>query len=163
MHLEHLNAFMERTRNYNGVRPQTTHSKSSLHLAYSVRPRRAIFRGGNVAWPFNFPWHFTKTCKAEVLFNLTYASDQLIKGVSWRTVNQNCAWVVLKLGGMPLNEKNSKLQMVTVKKQNIVREYVCCECATTKEPIHVQCAVFSFTHSNSAQVYSWLCVPLKHV
>ncbi len=46
-----------------------------------------------------------KTWKAEVLFNLTYASDQLIRDVSWRTVNQNCAWVVLKLGGMPLNEK----------------------------------------------------------
>lgn len=78
-----------------------------------------------------------KTWKAEVLFNLTYASDQLIKGVSWRTVNQNCARVVLKLSGMPLNEKNSKLQMVTVKKQNIVIEYVCCKSATTRDPIHV--------------------------
>lgn len=46
-----------------------------------------------------------KTWKAEVLFNLTHASDQLIKGVSWRTVNQNCARVVLKLSGMPLNKK----------------------------------------------------------
>lgn len=51
--------------------------------------------------------------------------------------------------------------MVTVKKQNIVTEYVCCDCATTRDPIHVKCAVFSFTHSNSAQVYSCLCVLLK--
>lgn len=26
----------------------------------------------------------------------TYASDQLIKGVSWRSVNQNCALVVFE-------------------------------------------------------------------
>lgn len=51
--------------------------------------------------------------------------------------------------------------MVTVKKQNIVIEYVCCECATTRAPIHVKYAVFSFTHSNPAQVYSCLCVPLE--
>ncbi len=51
--------------------------------------------------------------------------------------------------------------MVTVKKQNIVIEYVCCECATTRDPIHGKYAVFSFTHSNSAQAYSCLCVPLK--
>ncbi len=67
-----------------------------------------------------------KTWKAKVFLKLTYASDQLIRGVSWRTVNQNCAGAVLKLSGMPLNEKNSKVQMVTVKKQNIVIEYVCC-------------------------------------
>lgn len=51
--------------------------------------------------------------------------------------------------------------MVTVKKQNIVIEYVCCECATTRDLIHVEYAVFSFTHTNSAQVYSCLCVLLK--
>lgn len=51
--------------------------------------------------------------------------------------------------------------MVTVKKQNIVIEYVCCEYATTRDPIHVKNAVFSFTHSNSGQAYSCLCVPLK--
>lgn len=102
-----------------------------------------------------------KTWKAEVLFSLTYASHQLIKGVSWCTVKQNCAQVVLKLSGMPLNEKNSKLQLVTVKKQNIVIEYVCCKSATTRDPIHVKYAVFSFTHSKSAQAYSCLCVPLK--
>lgn len=51
-----------------------------------------------------------KTWKAGVLFNLTHASDQLIKGVSWRTVNQNCAWVVLKLSGMPLNKKKKTQQ-----------------------------------------------------
>lgn len=34
--------------------------------------------------------------------------------------------------------------MVTVKKQNIVIEYVCCESATTRAPIHVKYAVFSF-------------------
>lgn len=28
--------------------------------------------------------------------------------------------------------------MAVVKKQNIVREYVCCMCAATKDPIHVQ-------------------------
>lgn len=49
-----------------------------------------------------------KSWKAEVVFNLTYASHQVIKGVSWTTVNQNCAWVVLKLGGMALNEKKKK-------------------------------------------------------
>lgn len=85
-----------------------------------------------------------KPWKAEVLLNLTYASDQLIKGVSWCSVNQNCARVVLKLSGMPLNEKNSKLQTVTVKKQNIVIEYVCCKSATTRDPIHVRHTVFSF-------------------
>lgn len=51
--------------------------------------------------------------------------------------------------------------MVTVKKQNIVTEYVCCDSATTRDPIHVKYAGFSFTHSNSAQVYSCLCVLLK--
>lgn len=109
----------------------------------------------------SFSMTFRKNLESRDLFNLTYASDQLIKGVSWCTVNQNCACAVLKLSGMPLNEKNSKLQMVTVKKQNIVIEYVCCECATTRDPIHVKYAVFSFTHSNSAQVYSCLCVLLK--
>lgn len=51
--------------------------------------------------------------------------------------------------------------MVTVKKQNIVIEYVCCECATIREPIHVKDVVFSFTHSNWAQGYSWPCVSPK--
>lgn len=51
--------------------------------------------------------------------------------------------------------------MVTVKKQNIVTEYICCKSATTRDPIHVKYAVFSFMHSNSAQTYSCACVPLN--
>ena len=102
------------------------------------------------------PWN------VEVLFNLTYVSDQLLKGVSWGSVNQNCARLVLKLSGMLLNEKKKKkLQIVTVKKQNIVIEYVCCACATTRDPIHVSYAVFSFTHSHWAQGYRCLCVPVE--
>lgn len=102
MHLEHLNMFMERARNYNEVQPQTTHTQNHLCILLILKRACVLFSEwgggvGDVAWPFNFPWHFTKTWKAEVLFNLTYASDQLIKGVSWRTVNQNCARVVLKL------------------------------------------------------------------
>lgn len=46
---------------------------------------------------------YKKNCKAEVLFNLTYAS-----GVIWRPVNYNHAWLVLKLSSMPLNEKKKK-------------------------------------------------------
>lgn len=79
-----------------------THTQNHLCILLILKRACVLFSEwgggvGDVAWPFNFPWHFTKTWKAEVLFNLTYASDQLIKGVSWRTVNQNCARVVLKL------------------------------------------------------------------
>lgn len=39
--------------------------------------------------------------------------------------------------------------MVTVKKQNIVREDVCCECATTGAPIHVEEPLYLlFTHTH---------------
>lgn len=157
MHLEHLNTFMERARNYNEVQPQTTHSKSSLHLAYS---ERACFLFSEEAmWHDRLIFHdiLQKNCKAEVLFNLTYAS-----GVIWRPVNYNHAWLVLKLSSMPLNEKKKNLHFFTVKKQNIVRECLLWV-FDHKRPVHVQDRCFSFAHSNSAQVYSRLCVHLKHV
>lgn len=138
MHLEHLNTFMERARNYNEVQPQTTHSKSSLHLAYS---ERACFLFSEEAmWHDRLIFHdiLQKTCKAEVLFNLTYAS-----GVIWRPVNYNHAWLVLKLSSMPLNGGKKKTCIFfTVKKQNIIREYVCCECSTTKDPFMCRIGVF---------------------
>ena len=58
-------------------------------------------------------------------------------------------------------KKNSKLQMVTVKKQNNVIEYVCCKSATTRDPIHVSYPVFAFMHSNPAQADSCPCVPVN--
>lgn len=148
MHLEHLNMFMERTRNYREVQLRDQTIQNHLGILLILKGPACYFQRGRVAWPFNFPWHFSKTWKAEVLLNLTYASDQLIKGVSWCTVNQNCAWFVLKLGGMPLNEKNSKVQMVTVKKQNIVIEYVCCWEQPQETPFMWSAQCFSFTHSN---------------
>lgn len=105
MHLEHLNMFMERARNYNKVKPQTTLSKSSRHLACSERACVLFSERGMWHDCLIFRDILQKTWKAEALLNLTYASDQLIKGVSWRSVNLNCARVVLKLSGMPLNEK----------------------------------------------------------
>lgn len=55
---------------------------------------------------FSMTFH-KKTCKAEVLFNLMYASDQLIKGVSWRSVKQICAWAVLRLDGMKKKQQTA--------------------------------------------------------
>ena len=77
-HLRHWNAFgkrlfMERARKYNAVQPQTTHSKNHLlHLAYAGKGLHAIFRAGNVAWPFNFPWHFKKKTLESRGFCLTW-------------------------------------------------------------------------------------------
>lgn len=60
-----------------------------------------------------------------------------------------------------MRKKNSKLLKVTVKKQNIVTEYVCCKWTNTRDPIHVKCAVFSFMNGDSARAYSCPCVPLN--
>lgn len=127
-------------------------------------PARYFQRGEQ---PFNFPWPVSKKkknpWKAELWWKLTYASDQLIKGVSWRSVHQNCAWAVFWSGAVcRLTKKNSTPLKVTVKKQNIVTEYVCCKRRNTRDPIHVKCIVcFFFMHRNSARGYSCPCVLLK--
>lgn len=41
-----------------------------------------------------------------------------------------------------LMKKKKNLHFFTVKKQNIVREYVCCECSTTKGPFMCRIGVF---------------------
>lgn len=105
VHWNAFGTFMERARNYNKVKPQTTLSKSSRHLACSERACVLFSERGMWHDCLIFRDILQKTWKAEALLNLTYASDQLIKGVSWRSVNLNCARVVLKLSGMPLNEK----------------------------------------------------------
>lgn len=68
----------------------------------------------------------------------------------------------LKQSGAPLHgKKTAKLLKVTVKKQTIVTEYVCCKRTNTRDPIHVKRAAFSFMHRNSARAHSCPCVPLK--
>lgn len=67
-----------------------------------------------------------------------------------------------KHSGAPLDgKKTAKLLKVTVKKQTIVTQYVCCKRTNTRDPIHVKRAVFSFMHRNSARAYSCPCVPLN--
>lgn len=68
------------------------------HLFILLIPKRPACYFQRGEQPFNFPWPITKkkTWKAELWWNLTYAADQLIKGVSWRSVNQNCAWAVFE-------------------------------------------------------------------
>lgn len=82
-----------------------------------------------------------KTWKAEVLFDLTCARDWLITGAACRPVDQDCARVVLKLAAARrlMKKKQQTADGYSEKtKQNTVREYVCCERATTRDPIHVK-------------------------
>lgn len=69
------------------------------HLFILLIPKRPACYFQRGEQPFNFPRPITKkkqNWKAELWWNLTYASDQLIKGVSWCSVKQNCAWAVFE-------------------------------------------------------------------